>query len=323
MATSDKTQPAEARELSSAEQIELACLIEATARKPGNVHPGASFDNLKYDDFVAAARVVAPVLAQAGELGVGRAVLKAVEATAAEAKTNVNLGICLLIAPLAAVPRDQPIRSGIHAVLSQLTVDDAKLVYEAIRLAKPGGLGNSQQQDVRNEPTQTLLDVMKLAAERDGIASEYARNFLLTTLVGTTWLKSFLHEFHQLNSLPAATPTNVNYTDWELATINCQLSLMKVHSDTLIRRKCGEAIYHEAACRAEYLLDSGGISSPNFSRSLNDFDHWLRADGHRRNPGTTADLIAAAWFIAIRDRVVAPPTKEEVLAHAMRIRNGV
>jgi triphosphoribosyl-dephospho-CoA synthase len=287
------------------------------------VHPGAAFDVLTYADFVAAARVSAPVLARSAELGVGQAILQAVEATIAQAGTNVNLGICLLLAPLAAVPLDQPIRSGIHAVLSGLTVEDARLVYEAIRLANPGGLGDAPQQDVREAPTQNLLDVMKLAAERDGIASEYARNFLLTTLVGTTWLKSFVHEFHQLSSIPAASPAAVDYTDWELATIHCQLSLMKVHSDTLIRRKCGDATYHEAACRAEFLLDSGGISSPNFSRSLSEFDAWLRADGHQRNPGTTADLIAAAWFIAIRDKAVVPPTKAEVLAHAARIQNGV
>src|SRR5689334_5869820 len=108
-----------------AEQIELACLIEATARKPGNVHPGASFDDLTYDDFVAAARISAPILAQAKDLGVGRTVLEAVKATVAETGTNVNLGICLLIAPLAAAPQDQSLKSGVPSILHRLTVDDA------------------------------------------------------------------------------------------------------------------------------------------------------------------------------------------------------
>ena len=34
------------------------------------------------------------------------------------------------------------------------------------------------------------------------------------------------------------------------------------------------------------------------------FDAWLRADGHRRNPGTTADLIAATLFAGFRDGVL-------------------
>ena len=37
------------------------------------------------------------------------------------------------------------------------------------------------------------------------------------------------------------------------------------------------------------------------TRALADFDFWLRSDGHRRNPGTTADLIAAALFAGLRD----------------------
>ncbi|MCH7685907.1 MAG: triphosphoribosyl-dephospho-CoA synthase, partial [Planctomycetes bacterium] len=37
--------------------IQTACFLEATARKPGNVHPGASFEDLTYDDFLRSANV--------------------------------------------------------------------------------------------------------------------------------------------------------------------------------------------------------------------------------------------------------------------------
>src|SRR3954454_1458483 len=84
-----------------AEQIELACVLEATARKPGNVHPAAAFADLRYEDFLRAAAVSAPILARAGELGIGGAVFDAVKATRAATGTNVNLGMCLLLAPLA------------------------------------------------------------------------------------------------------------------------------------------------------------------------------------------------------------------------------
>ena len=33
------------------------------------------------------------------------------------------------------------------------------------------------------------------------------------------------------------------------------------------------------------------------------FDLFLRADGHRRNPGTTADMIAAILFVAFRENM--------------------
>jgi HEAT repeat protein len=59
-------------------------------------------------------------------------------------------------------------------VLAATTVDDARDVYAAIRLAAPGGLGTVDDQDIADEPTQTLLDVMRLAAGRSG--AEHARN---------------------------------------------------------------------------------------------------------------------------------------------------
>ena len=38
--------------LSTGRLAEIACILEATARKPGNVHPWASFEDLTYDDLV-------------------------------------------------------------------------------------------------------------------------------------------------------------------------------------------------------------------------------------------------------------------------------
>ncbi len=50
----------------------------------------------------------------------------------------------------------------------------------AIRLANPGGLGRAEEQDVAAEPTVTLLEAMRLAADRDGVAREYATAFETT-----------------------------------------------------------------------------------------------------------------------------------------------
>jgi triphosphoribosyl-dephospho-CoA synthase len=304
-----------------AEQIELACLIEATARKPGNVHPRASFDDLTYDDFVTAARIAAPILADAAKLGVGRAVLEAVRATVAEAGTNVNLGICLLIAPLAAAPPRRMLKHGVKDALKNLTIEDARHVYEAIRLCKPGGLGESQQQDVREVPTQTLLEVMTLAANRDGIAREYAWNYRSTFLVGVRGLLEVRDDQNSVDITLPVPPDGVPMTEWEFSTILTHLFLLN-RGDTLILRKCGEELFLEAVRRAERVLIQGYLYTPASVKELAGFDAWLRADGHRRNPGTTADLIAAVWFAAIRDGLIVPPTTAEIISHAARIRNA-
>src|SRR5262245_36434157 len=83
----------------------LACLLEVTAPKVGNVHRGADFDGLTFADFVTSAVAIGPAMEQAAETGVGRAVLSAIQATRQLVATNTNLGMVLLIAPLAAAPR--------------------------------------------------------------------------------------------------------------------------------------------------------------------------------------------------------------------------
>ncbi len=83
---------------------QLACIWEAMARKPGNVHRYADFADLTYLDLLHSAAAVAPILNGASLWGVGKSILESVKATRRVAKTNPNLGIVLLLAPLAAVP---------------------------------------------------------------------------------------------------------------------------------------------------------------------------------------------------------------------------
>ncbi len=123
----------------------MACLLEVTAAKPGNVHRGADFEDLVYQDFILAAHAIAPVISQAAKQSLGTTILRSIEATRSVIRSNANLGIVLLIAPLAAVPRDQDLQNGIGNVLQSLTNADAQNVYEAIRIAKPGGMGKVEQ----------------------------------------------------------------------------------------------------------------------------------------------------------------------------------
>ena len=260
-------------------------MLEATARKPGNVHPLSSFKDLTYQDFVDSADVVAPILASTLELGVGRAILDAVTATRALVGRNTNLGIVLLLAPMAAVPPGVLLAAGIAGVLAGLTCEDAELVYEAIRLAHPGGMGQVDNQDISLPPMQTLLEVMRLAAGRDLIARQYAENFSIVLEFGLPYFNA-VSDFEK---------------HWEAAIIGLQLELLSRHADSLIVRKCGQEIADEAMRRAKAVLKAATPGTPNAQAELDRFDLWLRTGGNARNPGTTADLIAASLFAAFRD----------------------
>ncbi len=268
---------------------QIACLLEVTARKPGNIHRYADFKDTGYLDFLLSAAAIARPLDRACEIGVGRAVLEAVEATRRVVATNTNLGIILLLAPLAAVPLEVEVLKGLDLVLENLKREDAQLVYQAIRIAKPGGLGSAREQDIAEEPSVNLLEAMKLAANRDLIARQYGNRYAEVFGVALPEIRAALSSGQPL----------------ETAIITSYLNLLARCPDTLIARKRGPEVAAEASRRAAEVLARGWPETG--MDALQDFDYWLRLDDHARNPGTTADLIAAALFLALREGTITLP----------------
>jgi triphosphoribosyl-dephospho-CoA synthase len=271
---------------------QLACIWEATARKPGNVHRYQDFDDVTYVDFITSAAAIAPSLDQAKSQRLGSTVLDCVQETRLVARSNTNLGIVLLLAPLAAVPEDMDLATGVEQVLSKLDIADSCAVYDAIRLAASGGLGRAAEQDVHDEPTLRLREIMALAAERDLVARQYANGFREVFQKGVPALQLGLKEIGSL----------------EGAIIGCHLHLMADHPDTLIARKRNMAEAENASRWASRILDQRWPHTGESWESFTFFDSWLRAEGHRRNPGTTADLVTACLFVALREgRITLPP----------------
>jgi triphosphoribosyl-dephospho-CoA synthase len=269
----------------------LACLMEATAPKPGNVHRGADFEDLTFFDFAASAVAIAPAMDEAAASPLGETVLRAIQATRTAVATNTNLGAVLLIAPLATVPPGQDLCSGIAAVLQSLTSADCHRVYEAIRLAQPGGLGRVEESDLHAPPPDDLIAAMRLAAGRDLVARQYTNNFEQVLRCALPWLQE-------------ARQAGLTLSD---AIVHVHLRLMSQFPDSLIARKCGPGLAQQSSDRAADVLAAGSPRSPEYQDRLADLDFWLRSDHNKRNPGATADLIAAGLFAALREGIIKPP----------------
>jgi triphosphoribosyl-dephospho-CoA synthase len=269
----------------------LACLLEATAPKPGNVHRGCDFEDMTFADFAVSAAAIGPAMDAAAERGVGATALDAVRATRRLVPVNTNLGTVLLLAPLAAVPRSQRLNAGIRQVLDGLTAQDAQEAYAAIRLAEPGGLGTAEQMDVAEAAPESLLAAMEAAAERDMVARQYAEGFR-----------------HVLDNV-APWVVEGCAAGWCLtdAVVYTQLRLLAAWPDSLIARKCGPSVAELASALAKRVLNAGRPGDEDYSYELGELDFWMRCDGNRRNPGTTADLIAAGLFVVLREGLIQPP----------------
>jgi triphosphoribosyl-dephospho-CoA synthase len=252
-----------------------------TARKAGNVHRYRDFEDSTYLDFLASAAAIAPVMESAWKRQVGETVLASVLATRQVCRSNTNLGIILLLAPLATTA-GETLRGGLPQVLERLNVEDAQLVYDAIRLARPSGLGRVEQEDVAEPSTQSLRQVMALAAGRDLVARQYANGFAQVLDEIAPPLRQDVEE-----KLPL-----------EEAVVRSHLRLLATHPDSLIVRKRGEA---EAAAVRER---AGQVVQGSLGRA--DFDAWLREGGHGRNPGTTADLVTAGLFVGLVEGWLSP-----------------
>jgi triphosphoribosyl-dephospho-CoA synthase len=258
---------------------QLACVLEASAEKPGNITPRHDFADTSYEDMLRSAVALGPELGRAAERGVGDTVLAAVRATQRVAGANTNLGIALLLAPLAraALLGGVSLRERTEEVLDGLTLDDARGAYAAIRAAGAGGLDEPVEHDVRDEPTLALRAAMAAAAERDSVAAEYATGFALTFERG----------------LPALTRAHDAGLRPRPATVRLFLELLAAVPDTLIARKRGHRADEEISDEAARVLAGRA--------SVEAFDASLRRDGNALNPGTTADLVTAVLFVALLD----------------------
>ena len=264
--------------------VQLACLLEASAPKPGNVSPGRHFTDVRYEHFLASAAAIGGAFADAGSRSVGDTILRAATATSQWTRSNTNLGIVLLLAPLArAAAGEGDLRAALRQVLATTTVADARDVYAAIRLASPGGLGDAAEQDVHDEPTVTLLEAMTLSAGHDGIAREYASGFDMTFET----------------AVPALRRAHGDRLSWDDVVVETFMTVLAASPDTHVARRGGPELAADISQRAADVLRAGGVRSDEGRKALGYFDHSLRDPRNIGNPGTTADLTAAAIFVAL------------------------
>jgi len=270
---------------------EVACIWEVSARKVGNIFLGENFRDAGAVDFLLSAAAIRTLFQFPGDMGTGLLIRRAAEATRAIVGTNTNLGIILLLAPLVnSVQPFRGFRAAMRTGLENLSVQDTQQVYHAIRLANPGGLGAAPEQDVRNEPTVTLLEAMKLAADRDMIARQYANGFADIFDFG---VPAFVAGFGRFGCV-------------EAAIIDSQLRWLAEYPDSLITRKNDLAVAQDVQKQASEVLKLGGIATPEGRAAGVALDKHLRSDGNKLNPGTTADLVTACLFVALRENKVMP-----------------
>ena len=297
--------------------LELALLLEASAHKPGNVSVVTNFESTRYEHFLASAVAAKPSFGHAAEQGVavskgkisladvriGQIIKNCVaDINAWQHGGNTLLGTVILLSPIAvaagmSTAEDDleivELRENIKLVVESTTPEDAVNVYEAIKIAKPSGLGTAPKLDI-NDPASTnrilgektsLCQVFRIAEKYDTICSEWVNNYPVTFDLAYPTLTKQIRDSNDLN----------------IAIIHTFLKVLSKCPDTFIARKTSFKTSREVSLEAKQILELGGFETPSGRKSLSRFDQRLRKSSNLLNPGTTADIIAAALALVVLD----------------------
>ena len=292
--------------------LELAILFEVSADKPGNVNLVVGFEGTRYEHFLASAvaagscfewAVEQGVAVSSGKIsvsnvGLGRIIKDCVtDINSWQRGGNTLLGTVILLSPIAVSAGMTPtkeeyifevpkLRENLKRVVESTTPEDAVNVYEAIKIANPSGLGKAPELDI-NDPNSvnrivkenvSLFQVFKIASEYDRVCSEWVNNYPITFNVAYPYLMEQIKDDKDLN----------------VAIIHTFLKVLAEYPDTFIARKVGIEKAREASFMAEEVLKRGGLETSEGKSRLSELDKELRKSSNLLNPGTTADIIAAA-----------------------------
>jgi len=291
--------------------LELAMLFEVSAAKPGNVNFMVGFEGTRVEHFLASAVAATPSFEEAANRGItvsekklsvndvdmGQIIKKCVaDINAWQKGGNTLLGTVMLFVPIAVAAGMTPtegnfgfdfsrLRENLKLAVESTTAEDAVHLYEAINIAKPSGLGGVPDLDVNDpaskarllEENVSLYEVFKIAAGYDDVCSEWVNNYPITFDLAYPYLMEQLKR-----------------GDLNTAVVHTFLKVLSEHPDTFIARKVGYEKAREISLDAKKVLELGGVETSEGRKSLREFDRKLRESGNILNPGTTADITAAA-----------------------------
>jgi len=275
------------------------------------------FEGTRYEHFLASAVAAAPWFKLAAERGiavsrgeisvsdvrVGQIIRNCVEdINSWQHGGNTLLGTVILVSPIAVsagmtyamkenIFEIHQLRENLERVTESTKSEDAVDVYEAIRIAKPSGLGKAPELDVNDsnsvnrivKESITLYQVFKIASAYDRVCSEWVSNYPITFEVAYPYLMKQTSEAKDLNK----------------AIIHTFLKVLAEYPDTFIARKIGVEKAKEVSVKASEILELGGLETSLGRKSLHEFDLELRRSSNDLNPGTTADIVAAALALCI------------------------
>ncbi|MFW9996383.1 MAG: triphosphoribosyl-dephospho-CoA synthase [Candidatus Odinarchaeota archaeon] len=290
------------------EAVQLACLSELVALKPGNVNRYSDHEDTTIFDFIlSSVKLIHPIrswiekiLRNNAGIGLGSAILNTVNyQRQTGTERNTNLGIILVLYPLitsivlmnkeTAIEKvfntgkyNQMLSGKIISLLESNGPDQAYQTVQAINMANPSGLGDSDQFDVKDEKIEKELSssgtnlrmLFSKSSNRDLVCREYETGF---TFILERVLPELEVHIAKQGLIHGIEITFLMMLSWE--------------PDTHVIRRHGHQKALEVQTRATTILNAGNSSK----ETLVNLDRELKS--RKINPGTMADLLVGGLFL--------------------------
>lgn len=269
----------------------LAMVLEVSGTpKPGNIDRDHDYVSTKYEDFLASAVGVCPIMEKAcREGGIGSLILEASgESVRWQGGGNTHFGAYILLFPLIKAAAQGPLnklRENAIDIVKDTTVEDAVDFYRAfsivdVRMKEPEDLTAVEKElDVRSSGSLeelgrrgiTMFDIMQISAKNDMVARE--------------WVDGFRRSFEAAEKIYSKR----KFSTMNDATVLTYLELLAEEPDTFIAKKYNmdKALYVQ------------GLAIDVLERRMTLEELSRRLFIEKINPGSTADIVIAGLFIAL------------------------
>lgn len=269
----------------------LSMVLEVSGTpKPGNIDRDHDYASTKYEDFLASAVGVYPVMEKAcREGGIGSLILEASgESVRWQGGGNTHFGAYILLFPLIKAAMRGPVdllRDNAIEIVKETTIADAVDFYRAfsmveVRMKDTEDLSAGEKDlDVSSDSSLeelgrrgiTMYDILQISAKNDMVARE--------------WVEGFRRTFIAAEKISSRRKTGTMND----ATVLSYLELLAEEPDTLIAKKydMNKAVYVQ------------GLAVDVLERrmTLKELSHRLYIE--KINPGSTADIVIAGLFVAL------------------------
>ena len=257
------------------------CFEEIRVLKPGNHSINSKILGMDHKKFELGAKISSEILSNKN-LSLGESIYKSATECYKILRSNYNLGIILLCAPIFKIKNMHNFRYELNQIINNISEKEGKLILNSIKEVSPAGIKKySGEGSVNLDNNISFRKIMKIGANWDRISGCYNNNYSEIFSKGLPYLENLRKKLSFSDSISLVF---LNY-------LSCDY-------DSHLLRKYG--IEKASKIKVKASIIKKMKNSKKMAISLRKFDYYLKF--FNLNPGTCADLTVTTLLISkIRD----------------------